>query len=422
MSRQITSVAVPVILSLVGVTTLLMAGTALLSDRLLRTRLREDLTREQALLADQVAVALALPAWNFDREQIERVLDGSAKAENVTRLVVRLEDRNGTTYTRTPAQAESAETEERIMVRRDVIRGEERLGTLELEVTTRLMEQRLQRYRMVMLLVVAAIDLLLVAGLYVLLWRTVLRPLREIEAFATGRTNNGSALRTLGGRHYGGELETLRQALETMIGLLQMRHSELQDANESLEAERAKLRALFSILPAGVSIIDENRRVVEENPALERILGISRADLAADRPGQRQYFDAQGEALEVEQLPGTRALREQREISGQELMIRKEDGTTSWISVSAAPLANYGAAVATVDITERKRAEERLQQQLTELKRWQMVTLGREDRIRQLKVEINDLCRRLGLAPRYQEPEPAAKPSAADGGGKGAGI
>ena len=56
---------------------------------------------------------------------------------------------------------------------------------------------------------------------------------------------------------------------------------------------------------------------------------------------------------------------------------------------------------AMVDLSERKLLEDRLRQQLEELVRWQDVMLGREDRVQELKKEINELLVRLGLPIRY---------------------
>ena len=53
------------------------------------------------------------------------------------------------------------------------------------------------------------------------------------------------------------------------------------------------------------------------------------------------------------------------------------------------------------DITERKRAEEQLNEQLEELRRWQNITQGREDRILQLKSEINRLLIEAGKPLRF---------------------
>ncbi len=52
-------------------------------------------------------------------------------------------------------------------------------------------------------------------------------------------------------------------------------------------------------------------------------------------------------------------------------------------------------------LEDQKGAEKRIQDQLDELRRWQTVTIGREDRVLQLKREVNELLVRLGEAPRY---------------------
>ncbi|MDT3735411.1 MAG: PAS domain S-box protein [Denitratisoma sp.] len=65
------------------------------------------------------------------------------------------------------------------------------------------------------------------------------------------------------------------------------------------------------------------------------------------------------------------------------------------------------------DIGERRRAEETVRRQLDELRRWYEVTLDREDRIGELKAEVNALRQRLGEPPRYGQPQDAAPPSEA---------
>ena len=45
--------------------------------------------------------------------------------------------------------------------------------------------------------------------------------------------------------------------------------------------------------------------------------------------------------------------------------------------------------------------QDQLRQQLAELTRWQDVMLGREDRVQELKREVNDLLVRLGQPTHY---------------------
>jgi PAS domain S-box-containing protein len=53
------------------------------------------------------------------------------------------------------------------------------------------------------------------------------------------------------------------------------------------------------------------------------------------------------------------------------------------------------------DITERKLAETATKSQLDELERWQDVMLDREDRVQELKREVNALCKDAGKVARY---------------------
>lgn len=52
---------------------------------------------------------------------------------------------------------------------------------------------------------------------------------------------------------------------------------------------------------------------------------------------------------------------------------------------------------------ERRRAEEKIREQLHELQRWHEATLGREDRVLELKQEVNDLLAELGRPARYAQ-------------------
>lgn len=86
--------------------------------------------------------------------------------------------------------------------------------------------------------------------------------------------------------------------------------------------------------------------------------------------------------------------------------IRYADGQIGWVAVRFFIVKDArGRTVKTYgvnqDITDRKEAEDKLNQQLDELRRWHKVTLGREERIMELKREVNELAVRLGEKPRY---------------------
>ncbi len=60
-----------------------------------------------------------------------------------------------------------------------------------------------------------------------------------------------------------------------------------------------------------------------------------------------------------------------------------------------------GIAATTRDINSRKMAEIKIQEQMDELRRWNAVTLGRENRIMELKQEVNQLLKQMDQLPRY---------------------
>lgn len=83
-----------------------------------------------------------------------------------------------------------------------------------------------------------------------------------------------------------------------------------------------------------------------------------------------------------------------------------KNGETIWADVSTSLRRDAAGnplyfVTSVLDITERKRAELKLAEQLNELRRWQDAMLDREDRVQELKNEVNDLCTRLGAEIRY---------------------
>jgi PAS domain S-box-containing protein len=72
-----------------------------------------------------------------------------------------------------------------------------------------------------------------------------------------------------------------------------------------------------------------------------------------------------------------------------------------WFFVSVySPEKGFFVAIFDV-ITERKKAEEKLREQLVELQRWYSATIDREQRTIELKKEINRLLIELGRTPKY---------------------
>lgn len=78
-----------------------------------------------------------------------------------------------------------------------------------------------------------------------------------------------------------------------------------------------------------------------------------------------------------------------------------KDGSVRILEIGGITLGQ-DLLITIMDMTERRQAEETLREQLHELRRWQAVMLDREDRVLDLKREVNALLAEYGLPPRYR--------------------
>lgn len=163
----------------------------------------------------------------------------------------------------------------------------------------------------------------------------------------------------------------LRRAYEALREEMGIR----RETEEELRASQEKYRALFESFPIGISITDDQGKVIEINRKLSRISSLSTvARITSDlelSALNAALIHPNGEPLLPDELPSARSIREQRVIPDVELGVRYGNGRTRWFRVTAAPIPvkGYGAMVAYTEITERKRMEERERTQQSELAR-----------------------------------------------------
>ncbi|MBV9774875.1 MAG: PAS domain S-box protein, partial [Gemmatimonadetes bacterium] len=144
----------------------------------------------------------------------------------------------------------------------------------------------------------------------------------------------------------------------------QVARTERERLVDEVSTERAFLEAVVRQMPAGVSISQApNGKLLLHNREAERILGHSL--LPADDYTRYAQFGAlhdDGTPYRVEEYPTVRALLAGETVHQEEMHYRRGDGTTTTLSVDAAPVrGSDGAIVAAVsafhDVSERKRRE-----------------------------------------------------------------
>lgn len=220
-----------------------------------------------------------------------------------------------------------------------------------------------------------------------------------------GRWNYETQLATKSGRHLDVSISMVEIELSGESHLLSM-ITDITERNQMMAALRAseqQLRTLFDVLPVGVAYISPDRKVIEPNRTLEKILDLSRQELLNGTYKSRQYIRPDGSPMPESEFASTRALREQRTINNVETGIIRDGGQVIWTSVSATPMSmpEPGVVVITVDVTDRKHMDDELRRshrryqilsrRLVEIQEEERRTISRElhDRVGQSLAALN---------------------------------
>lgn len=144
--------------------------------------------------------------------------------------------------------------------------------------------------------------------------------------------------------------------------------------DNALRESQGRLRAVMDALPVGVAMIDARGGNIASNAAFEAIWGHPRPEVrnVADYAPFKAWWVDTGEPVAPDEWASARAIRRGETVAGQIMRIEAFDGSMRYVSNSAAPIRDArgladGAAVAIVDITDRKRREEQIQLLLSEV-------------------------------------------------------
>ena len=392
-SKRMLSIAFLVIIILASVTTVLFGTLAVLSFKTSRNEMQDNLRKENARLAYQLSVGLSLPIWNFDREQIETVATSVLGENDVHGVIVRLSGDKPSTFVaeRTKSGVRKSygsefTTKGLIADQHQIRQADDIVGSVEVYTSTRKMEESLRKTYLKTAIVILAIELTLILSLYLLLWRIVLKPLQEIERFATEVSISQLSPVPPSG-YFLGELDRLRTSIERMIGMLNSRYNELKESE-------LKYKDLFENIP--IPILEEDCAFIKEAMTSLRVFGVNdftehlktHPDLVEDFAGRVKIISANRAALElfgakdktdlinavsktfVGETYGTfqkelQALWESQSSLEFETVIKTLPGELRNVSIkwSIAP-GHEGSLsrmlVSIIDITARKKAEEAL--------------------------------------------------------------
>jgi PAS domain S-box-containing protein len=140
--------------------------------------------------------------------------------------------------------------------------------------------------------------------------------------------------------------------------------TELKKVSEALDAERARLSAVFENVPVGLLFTLADGRIISGNRQAEGILGRAFSAERIETYRDLHVLHADGTRVEVGDRPLTLALAEGGIHRGEYQYVRP-DGSRIWVEMIGAPIVDaqgriIGAVDAIADIDVRKRAEHAL--------------------------------------------------------------
>lgn len=179
--------------------------------------------------------------------------------------------------------------------------------------------------------------------------------------------------------------------------------------NEERGKSDQRTRLILNSAGDGIFGVDTEGRVVFFNDAAASLLGYSAPEVVGrEIHSMIHHLRADGTPLPSQECPMFVACANglNQKVSG-ELLWRK-DGSSFLSDYSVTPivdtqLGHAGAVVVFRDVTEQRNNQRELQQRMDELERFNRLTMGREDRMIQLKQEINTLLEAQGRARKYRD-------------------
>ncbi len=183
--------------------------------------------------------------------------------------------------------------------------------------------------------------------------------------------------------------------------------TERKAAEEALRLAHLRTRRFIDSNIVGTVIADASGNIVEANDYYLRLIGFTREEMAQGKVDWRAITPP--EWLPVDER-AIAELREHGTCTPYEKEYLRRDGTRVAVLLADALLPGPEEQIAAfaLDITERQRAQDALQQQAAELavrneelERFNRSAVGRENRMVELKRQVNELCKQLGRPPEY---------------------
>ncbi|WP_244321910.1 PAS domain S-box protein [Burkholderia reimsis] len=353
-----------------------------------------ELEGKASRIAELLSAALDQPLWNVDKASIDVLLRTIASNQEVVEFTV-YDARFGVVSSVRP-QHDMGPSDAVVRVR-DIFHAasgdapREKLGQIRVVLSKSLVEREMRHEQLAVLATMALLLAMLYVAIHLVLRSAVHTPINRlraaIDAIASGDLNVECPITSTD------EFGQLAIRMNSMV-------HRLRNSTELLRESEAKYRRIFENAIEGIFLLHRDGCLCEANPAMARVL----------RYQSTEYL-INGSAAAHESLvfspAQVRALFAASEIEdrivGVELQIRRRDGAAIWVEVNARSIPDGNGAPEYIeglltDITERRRAREKLQQhrdrlqcEVAERRRAEADLLASREQLRRLSAHMEEI-------------------------------
>jgi PAS domain S-box-containing protein len=173
--------------------------------------------------------------------------------------------------------------------------------------------------------------------------------------------------------------------------------TERKKTEQALIQSKAAARALLDATQESLLLLDNKGIVLAANET-----AASRLQMTPEQLKGTYLFDhLESEIQKARKARFNEVLRSGTPIEFEDTH-KSRIFSSSYIPIQANTGEVTGVAIFAIDITERKRGEEKLHENIAELERFSKLAVGREDRMIELKKEINEMLRGLDQPEKYK--------------------
>ncbi len=371
MHRTDRSVAKVIIITLVAVTTLVLSAFGIANYCWERSQKTANLKSRLDVTTSQLANSLALPLWNFDSEQVGKIVESTMRNNEVFGVMITGTDGNArisgfvrdSQWRAVPAEGEIPDRGMLTRSDRIVIYGNQ-VGTVKLFMTPGFMERSLRSFAIITIMAIVTLNAFLVFIPFQLLRRKVIKPLQAIESYALKVSSGVKDAAYVPEGDFFGELKNLRESIVGMTrSLAEARKDQVRRTTEHLLRESEKiLKAFIDGMPVGVTWADGDGVIKHVNNCFIEWFGYDAGDIPTlDEWFLRAYPDPAGRDgfMSRRKAAIDAALADGTPIQPSESIIACRDGSDRHVIINTQLARNLRLDIFT-DITERESLQNRL--------------------------------------------------------------